>query len=83
MSEDFGVRWIAAEMLALALQDLSSFSHDRKADAREWIKKDSGETFGFKWCIATSGVSGNLIRTMVNKIENEGKTFLQLKRYMR
>lgn len=76
---DFGVKHLAAEMIALGLNDLSSRDLSRRADAKSWIRKDSLEPFGFRWCIVTCGVSGNLIRTMVHKILHEGKTFERLR----
>jgi hypothetical protein len=76
---DFGVKHLAAEMLALGLSDLTSRDLSRRADAVEWIRKNELEVGGFRWCITTCGVSGNLIREMVRKITVEGKTFERLR----
>lgn len=76
---DFGVKWLAAEMLALGLRDLGGQDRLRRIDADKWMREDSSEPMGFKWCISTCGVSGNLIRSYVHKIIYEGKTFEKLR----
>lgn len=78
---DYGIKWIAAEMIAQALEHLSSNNIAEKEDAVNWINKNSNEAFGFKWCISACGVSGNLIRSYITEILEHGKTFKKLRKY--
>jgi len=80
---EFSVKWLAAEVLQLALKDLADVKKITAHNtARLWLKEESYSPFGFRWCLSQCEVNPNYIRSMIKEIE-AGKKFFEIKRRLK
>ncbi|MFH2030418.1 MAG: hypothetical protein ABIJ40_07270 [Bacteroidota bacterium] len=80
---EFSVKWLAAEVLQLALKDLADVKKITVHNtARLWLKDESYSPFGFRWCLSQCEINPNYIRGMIKEIE-AGKKFFEIKRRLK
>ncbi len=60
------IKYLASEMIELALKDLEVPETTNFFDAKRWVEANSRKFGGYCWCIGKAEINPNIVRKAIN-----------------